>query len=63
MFYEDASPVEYNTYLLMKEHYTAEIERLEPRIKAAEGAERRELEEQKRLKQRNCARSKASAGM
>ncbi len=51
MFYEDASPVEYNTYLLMKEHYTAEIERLEPRIKAAEGAERRELEEQKRLKQ------------
>ena len=40
MFYGDASPAEYSTYLLMKEHYTAEIERLRPRIEAAEGAEK-----------------------
>lgn len=52
MFYEDASPAEYNTYLLMKEHYTAEIERLRPRIEAADGAEKRELEEQERLRQK-----------
>lgn len=51
MFYGDASPAEYSTYLLMKEHYTAEIERLRPRIEAAEGAEKRELEEQERLRQ------------
>ena len=51
MFYGDVSPAEYSTYLLMKEHYAAEIERLKPRIEAAEGAEKRELEEQERLKQ------------
>lgn len=50
-FDRDAVPVESELYSKMKEYYTSEIERLEPRIEAAEGAAKSDLEAQLQARQ------------
>ncbi|MEG1775884.1 MAG: hypothetical protein RR367_05230 [Clostridia bacterium] len=46
VFNQAAIPVESELYKKMKEHFSSEIERLEPRLEAAKGAAKRELEAQ-----------------
>lgn len=51
VFDRDAVPVESELYNAMKEYYTSEIERLETRMQAAEGAAKGELEAQIQARQ------------
>ena len=50
-FDRNALPMESELYIAMKEHYTGEIETLKPRIEAAEGAVKSDLEMQLQTKQ------------